>query len=242
MSEIRLSKIMADRGLCSRREADKLIQQGLVRVNDSIVSRLGTKVDPTAKITLAPKAMLAREKLVTVLVNKPPGYVSTQPEKGYRDIRALIVPTHQHIPSNQLKREPVRPESLHTAGRLDIDSSGLLVLTQDGVIVRQLIHPTHPISKEYIVTVNGAITKANVELLRVGLVLDGRELRRAEVSQTNVDQLRIVLRQGRNRQIRRMCELVDLEVKSLIRVRIGNIHLDDLPRGNWRFLGPDESF
>jgi len=242
MSEIRLSKLMADRGLCSRREADKLIQKGLVRVDNNVISKLGTRVDPNANISLSPEAIRARERLVTLIVNKPPGYVSTQPEKGYLDVRSLIIPTNQYVSSHQSENDLVRSKSLHTAGRLDIDSSGLVVLTQDGTIVRRLIHPSHPVSKEYIVTVKGVITESAIENLREGLVLDGRRLRQAEVFQTKVDQLKIVLRQGRNRQIRRMCELVELEVRSLVRIRIGNLCLDDLPRGKWRFMTRDESF
>ncbi len=131
MSEIRLSKLMADRGLCSRREADKLIQKGLVRVDNNVISKLGTKVDPNATISLSPEAIRARERLVTLIVNKPPGYVSTQPEKGYLDVRSLIIPTNQYASSHQSENDVVRSKSLHTAGRLDIDSSGLVVLTQD---------------------------------------------------------------------------------------------------------------
>ncbi len=242
MAGIRLSKVMADRGLCSRREADELIRQGLVEVDGKVVSILGTRIDPSVQITLAPQALRARQHLVTVLLNKPPGYVSTQPEKGYPDARKLLSAVNQHCRSWSSENQSLRRASIHVAGRLDIDSSGLLVLTEDGVIARQLIHPEHPISKEYVVRVRGKIVESALDTLREGLELDGKKLRKADVFQNKFDQLRFVLTEGRNRQIRRMCELVDLEVVSLTRTRIGNILLGRLPRGKWRLMKHDEAF
>ena len=242
MAEIRLSKVMADRGLCSRREADRLIRQGLVEVDGKVVSELGTRIDPSVQIALAPQALRARQNLVTVLLNKPPGYVSTQPEKGYPDARNLICATNRHCRPRSIEHQAPRRASLHVAGRLDIDSSGLLVLTEDGAIARQLIHPEHPISKEYIVRVRGKIVEPALDLLREGLELDGKKLRRADVVQNKTDQLRFVLTEGRNRQIRRMCELVGLKVVSLTRTQIGNVHLGRLPRGKWRLMQTDEAF
>ena len=239
---IRLSKIMADRGLCSRREADEMIRHGLVIVDDEIISKVGTKTRPDAKIVLAPEAISARAKLTTILIKKPPGYVAAQAEKSYIDIRTLVTPKNQYNANQNDKNKVIDRKSLHTAGRLDIDSSGLLVLTQDGAIVRKLIHPTHPISKEYIVRVNGQITQSAIRLLQKGLSLDGRALRPAEVSQINRDQLHFTLREGRKRQIRRRWELVELNVKSLVRVKIGKLYLGDLPRGQWRFMRTDEYF
>ena len=242
MIGIRLSKVMADRGLCSRREADQLIRQGLVEVDGKVVSILGTRIDPSVQITLAPQALQARQRLVTVLLNKPPGYVSTQPEKGYRDARSLICAANRHCQPRSIERRSPHRAAIHVAGRLDIDSSGLLVLTEDGVIARQLIHPEHPISKEYVVRVRGKIVESALDTLREGLELDGKKLRKADVVQNKSDQLRFVLTEGRNRQIRRMCELVGLEVVSLTRTRIGNILLGRLPRGKWRLMKHGEAF
>ena len=242
MVGIRLSKVMADRGLCSRREADQLIRQGLVEVDGKVVSILGTRIDPSVQITLAPQALRARQRLVTVLLNKPPGYVSTQPEKGYRDARSLICAANRHCQPRSIERRSPHRAAIHVAGRLDIDSSGLLVLTEDGVIARQLIHPEHPISKEYVVRVRGKIVESALDTLREGLELDGKKLRKADVVQNKSDQLRFVLTEGRNRQIRRMCELVGLEVVSLTRTRIGNILLGRLPRGKWRLMKHGEGF
>ena len=140
MAGIRLSKVMADRGLCSRREADRLIRQGLVEVDGKVVSELGTRIDPSVQIALAPQALRARQNLVTVLLNKPPGYVSTQPEKGYPDARNLICATNRHCRPGSIERQAPRRASLHVAGRLDIDSSGLLVLTEDGVGLVLIAH------------------------------------------------------------------------------------------------------
>jgi len=128
------------------------------------------------------------------------------------------------------------------AGRLDIDSTGLLVLTQDGRLARQLTGDEGEIEKEYLVRVRGNLSASGLEKLREGLSLDGRPLRRAEVDWLNRDQLRFVLREGRKRQIRRMCELVGMQVVGLKRVRIGRIRLGRLPEGEWRFLRPDEQF
>lgn len=242
MAGIRLSKVMADRGLCSRREADELIRQGLVEVNGKVVSILGTRIDPNVQITLAPQALRARQHLVTVLLNKPPGYVSTQPEKGYPDARNLICAANRNCQPRSIERQSPHRAAVHVAGRLDIDSSGLLVLTEDGVIARQLIHPEHPTSKEYIVRVRGKIVETTLDLLREGLELDGKKLRKADVVQNRTDQLQFILTEGRNRQIRRMCELVGLKVVSLTRTRIGNVHLGQLPRGKWRLMKPDEAF
>ena len=225
-----------------RREADELIKHGLVEVDGKVVSILGTRIDPNVQITLAPQALRARLHLVTVLLNKPPGYVSTQPEKGYPVARSLICAANRHCQPQSIERQPPHRSAVHVAGRLDIDSSGLLVLTEDGAIARQLIHPVHPISKEYIVRIRGKIVEATLDLLREGMELDGKKLRKADVVQYKTDQLRFVLTEGRNRQIRRMCELVGLKVESLTRTRIGNIHLGRLPRGKWRLMQPDEAF
>jgi 23S rRNA pseudouridine2604 synthase len=131
---------------------------------------------------------------------------------------------------------------LAPAGRLDIDSTGLLILTQDGRIAKQLIGENSRIEKEYLVRVTGKLAKDGLALLQHGLSLDGEVLRPAQVSWQNQDQLRFVLRQGKKRQIRRMCELVGLAVTGLKRVRIGKVMLGDLPVGQWRYLRDDEQF
>ncbi|HEY8462313.1 MAG TPA: pseudouridine synthase [Blastocatellia bacterium] len=236
----RLSKLMAERGLCSRREADAFIEQGLVSVNGVVVDRLGTRVAPDVEITLAPQAVRKQKELITIILNKPVGYVSAQPEPGYTPAIKLITVANQFRKGNKRLR-PELLKGLAVAGRLDIDSQGLLIFTQDGRLAKKIIGQESRVEKEYIVRVRGSLADDKLRLLRSGLALDGRPLKPAQVEWINPDQLRFVLREGRKRQIRRMCELVGLKVVGLKRVRIGKIKLGDLPEGKWRFLGPEEN-
>ncbi len=240
---VRLSKLMSERGLCSRREADALIERGLVLVDGERVTLLGTKVDPSQTITLDKRAEKQQAQLATILLNKPVGYVSSQPEKGYKAAVSLIGKETRY--TEDRAPQPYSPEHLHglaPAGRLDIDSTGLLVLTQDGRIAKQLIGADSEIEKEYLVRVEGRLNAANLERLNHGLSLDGEALKPAEVSWQNQDQLRFILKEGKKRQIRRMCELVGLKVVGLKRVRIGRVKLGDLPVGQWRYLLESERF
>lgn len=243
-SLVRLSKLMAERGLCSRREADELIARGLVRVDGKIVDQLGTKVPTTVSIELAHAAQTRLDKLVTILLNKPVGYVSGQPEKNYEPAVRLITPDSQDLEfdSSQPRLERRHFDGLAPAGRLDIDSQGLIVFTQNGVIAKQLIGSETSIEKEYLVRVSGSIGRRELQLLNHGLELDGVKLKPAQVTWQNEDQLKFILREGRKRQIRRMCELVGLRVTGLKRVRIGKIVLGRLGEGQWRFLRPGEMF
>ena len=236
---LRLSKLMAQRGLCSRREADAFIAQGLVLVDGVLVDQLGTKVSPNANITLIPQALAQQQSLATIILNKPVGYVSAQPEPGYTPAIKLITPANLFGRSER-RLQPQDLKNLAVAGRLDIDSQGLLLFTQDGRIARKIIGQDDLIEKEYLVRVAGSLTDHELRLLQHGLELDGQPLRPAQVGWLNRDQLRFVLTQGRKRQIRRMCEQVELKVTGLKRVRIGRIRLGNLPEGKWRFLGPDE--
>jgi 23S rRNA pseudouridine2604 synthase len=240
---IRVSKLMATQGLCSRREADAYIERGWVSVDGVVVSELGTRILAHQKITLSPAATARQHERVTVLLNKPIGYVSAQAEHGYQPAIALVA-GNSRFPGDTA---PLRFESAHLrglapAGRLDIDSTGLLVLTQDGRIARQLIGADSPVEKEYLVRVEGQLAEQGMALLNHGLSLDGVQLRPAKVGWQNDDQLRFVLQEGRKRQIRRMCEQVGLRVTGLKRVRIGRVRLADLPLGQWRYLGPGERF
>jgi 23S rRNA pseudouridine2604 synthase len=236
---VRLSKLMAQRGLCSRREADAFIEQGLVSVNGVVVDQLGTKVAPDVEITLASQAVKKQKELITIILNKPVGYVSAQPEPGYSPAIKLITVANQFGKGNKRLR-PEHLKGLAVAGRLDIDSQGLLLFTQDGRLAKKIIGEESRVEKEYIVRVQGALPDDKLRLLRSGLELDGKRLKPAQVEWINRDQLRFVLREGRKRQIRRMCELVGLKVVGLKRVRIGKIKLGDLPEGKWRFLKPEE--
>jgi 23S rRNA pseudouridine2604 synthase len=238
---VRLSKLMAEKGLCSRREADVYIEKGLVFVDGQRVSVLGTKVSPFARVTLDAAAMRTQKNLVTILLNKPVGYVSAQPEDNYEPAVKLILDGTQ-FGESKLRLKPEHFDGLAVAGRLDIDSQGLLIFTQDGRVAKELIGENSPIDKEYLVRVSGTLPKDKLQLLRFGLELDGKPLKPAKVEWLNEDQLRFVLNEGKKRQIRRMCEMVGLTVRGLKRVRVGNVKLGNLPEGQWRFLEADESF
>ncbi len=237
---IRLSKLLSQRKICSRREADAYISKGLVIVNGSVIDTLGTKVPPNAIISLASEAKQQQKNKVTIALNKPLGYVSTQPEKNYRAAIELITPENQ---DTRYKRGVLKPQHLRklaVVGRLDIDSKGLLILTQDGTLAKKIIGEKSIVEKEYIVRVKGNLSEKGLKLLKHGLAVDGKILKPARVDWINEDQLRFVLIEGRKRQIRRMCELVGIEVTALKRVRINNVRLEKLQEGKWRFLSKNE--
>ncbi len=240
---VRLSKVMSERGLCSRREADLWIERGWVFVNGEQVSELGTRIDPqSSEITVTQDAKKDQAKAVTILLHKPVGYVSGQPEPDCVPAVTLITAENQLPHSGGPEFKPWMLRGLAPAGRLDIDSTGLLVLTSDGRVAKRLIGEDSDAEKEYLVRVSGELIKGGLDLLRHGLELDGKPLKPAWIKQLNEDQLHFILKEGKKRQIRRMCELVGLHVIGLKRVRIGRIRLGDLPMGQWRFLRPDEAF
>ena len=244
----RLSKRMAELGFCSRREADEWITNGWVKVDGRIVDELGSRVAMNANIEISKDAEKHQSEIVTIILNKPIGYVSGQAEDGYDPAIVLIHPDNQwkddplldHSQPRQFQRAFLK--GLAPAGRLDIDSTGLLVLTQDGRVARHLIGEDSTVEKEYLVRVEGDLSFNDLDLLNHGLSLDGVQLKPAKVSWQNEDQLRFVLREGRKRQIRRMCELVGLKVLGLKRIRIGGVNLGKLPMGEWRYLRPEERF
>jgi 23S rRNA pseudouridine2604 synthase len=239
----RLSKRMSELGLCSRREADEWIENGWVRVDGSVVKTLGVRVSRDAKIEVDTAATRHQSEQVTILLNKPIGYVSGQPEDGHQPAMVLIKP------ENRWGEDPSRTKfvashlrGLAPAGRLDIDSTGLIVFTQDGRVAKRLIGQDSDVEKEYLVRVEGTLPPDGLNLLRHGLELDGVKLKPAQVSWANEDQLRFALREGRKRQIRRMCEMVGLTVVGLKRVRTGGVPLGKLPVGQWRYLHKGEKF
>ncbi len=238
---VRISKLMAERGLCSRREADAYIERGLVFVNGERVTQLGSRAAPDVEITLATAAQAQQARLATILLHKPIGYVSGQAEDGHQPAVMLVGPDSQLV-SDAQRFFPGCLRGLAPAGRLDIDSTGLLILTQDGRVARQLIGADSDIEKEYLVRVEGQLSDQDLQLLKHGLSLDGKALKPAQVSWQNDDQLRFILKEGKKRQIRRMCELVGLRVTGLKRVRIGRVMLGDVPPGQWRYLRADEAF
>src|SRR5512142_1636830 len=173
MEKIRLSKLMSEQGICSRREADDYIAKGWVMVDGVVVSELGTKILPTQKITLNPAAQTQQQNQVTVILHKPVGYVSGQAEDGYKPAVVLVKPdTHWKLDPSPQRFEPRHLKSLVPAGRLDIDSTGLLVLTQDGRVAKQLIGEDSSVEKEYLVRVEGNLSPDGMKRLQYGLTLD----------------------------------------------------------------------
>ena len=252
---VRLNKRMAELGLCSRREADAWIDQGWVRVNGQ-VAEMGMQVGSTDRITVERAAQEQQEQQVTVLLHKPMGYVSGQAEDGHEPAMVLFQARNQWTgDTTRIRFSPAQFKGLAPAGRLDIDSVGMLVMTQDGRVARQLIGEDADMEKEYLVRVtcagpNGDVAvnvqahfpAAQMQRLRHGLSLDGKPLKPAQVEWQNPEQLRFVLKEGKKRQIRRMCEQVGLKVVGLKRIRMGRISLGALPVGQWRYLGPKETF
>ena len=238
---VRLSKLMSQQGLASRREADRLIERGLVKVDGQVVNTLGVKFLPDVKIELSKAGQALQDKLVTIMINKPVGYVSAQAEDDYVPaVRLIKIETHSDIDQTGMTLKGQHFDGLAPAGRLDIDSQGVLVMTQDGRIAKQLIGENSDIEKEYLVRVDGDISDSQIDRLSFGLELDGKPLKHAKIRQINEDQLQFILREGKKRQIRRMCDAVGLHVTGLKRVRVGELRLGKLAEGEWRFVKPEE--
>ena len=233
---VRLNKWMAELGLCSRREAEALIEGGGVLVDGEVVGRPGHKIEPGQTLSLAETAQRAIASKFTAVLNKPVDYVSAQPE-GDQVPAVRLLKTGNAVDGS---RGPAKNASLAPLGRLDRDSHGLLLLSEDGVLAKAIIGPQHSLEKEYLVTVKGELKEGRLTLLRNGLSLDNRRLKPAKVTREERQTLRFVLKEGRKRQIRRMCDLVGLKVVDLQRVRIGPLELGDLERGKWRTLKAKE--
>lgn len=231
-NKIRLQKFLANSGIASRRKCEELILDGNVSVNGKVVQELGTKIDPTVdKVTYCGKDVSNSEKLVYILLNKPIGYVTTAKDQFNRDTVLDLVKIKERI-------VPV--------GRLDMYTSGALILTNDGDFVYKVTHPKHEITKTYTVTLHGIITNEAVEKLRSGVKIDDYTTRTAKVKilktdeEKNISRLEIAIHEGKNRQVRRMCEAVGYKVIALHRTKIGDIVVKDLKLGTWRYLTEDE--
>ncbi|WP_439329868.1 pseudouridine synthase [Comamonas guangdongensis] len=248
---IRINKRIADMGLCSRREADEWVENGWVTVNGEVAT-MGQNVVPGDRIEIDQKAQDRQDQQVTILLHKPMGYVSGQAEDGHEPAVVLITNENRWNEDRSKTRFNFSQlKGLAPCGRLDIDSVGLLVLTQDGRVARQIIGEDSEVDKEYLVRVTFGDRDVDVQsvfpeeklaLLRHGLSLDEQPLKPAQVDWQNPEQLRFVLTEGKKRQIRRMCELVGLKVVGLKRIRIGGVTLGNLPVGQWRYLAAHESF
>ena len=232
----RINRWLAHSGVCSRREAEGLIARGLVSIDGVRVDDPGRKIETGQTLVLADDAE-AGQGAFTAVLNKPVGIVSAQPEQG--QVPAVRLLTAEALVGTSALM-PDRDTSLAPLGRLDMDSHGLLLLSSDGVLAKAIIGPESELEKDYVVRVFGTVTDRKLAQLRFGLRLDGRQLKPAKVQLLGEGQLRFVLNEGRKRQIRRMCDLVQLKVADLHRVRIGPLALGDLPEGRWRELRPEE--
>ena len=242
----RVNKWLAGEGVCSRREAEELIANGLVSIDGAVVAEPGRKIERGQTIEVA-DARGAPAK-ISVAINKPVGFVSSQPEGDQVPAARLLTkanywgsPASSRQADSAGKMPAVHSRtSLAPLGRLDQDSRGLLLLSEDGVLAKAAIGEDSKLDKEYLVGVRGQINDRKLALLRHGLELDGRKLKPAQIDVVEPWRIRFILNEGRKRQIRRMCELVELEVVDLLRVRIGPLWLGDLPEGKWRALTPAE--
>lgn len=225
---IRLQKFLANNGIASRRKCEEIILEGKVSVNGQIVKELGTKVNPTVdKVEYCGKEVSISNKFVYILLNKPIGYVTTAKDQFNRDSVLDLVKVKERI-------VPV--------GRLDMYTSGALILTNDGDFVYKVTHPKHEITKTYTVTVRGMIENEAVEKLRNGIEIEDYKTRPAKVKilkideEKNISRLEITIHEGKNRQVRKMCEVVGSKVVALHRSKIGDIGVKDLKLGKWRYL------
>ncbi|MBR5543403.1 MAG: rRNA pseudouridine synthase [Oscillospiraceae bacterium] len=223
----RLQKIMAAYGECSRRSAEKLISDGKVRVN-GVVASLGDKADPATDVIEVSGRVISGGERYYIMLNKPRGYITSLDDEHNRKTVSELVDVGTRV---------------HPVGRLDYNSEGLLIMTNDGELTYRLTHPSHEIPKGYIVTVRGKLEDA-LTTLKSSIVIDGRQTRPADISvlRENSDGglLHITIREGRNRQIRRLCEEANLKVLRLKRVSLGDLVLEKLPAGRWRHLTESE--
>ena len=232
MEEIRLQKYMAESGIASRRKCEEFIIQRKVKVNGKIVTELGTKILPSKdEVEFDGKKIKRQEKNVYILLNKPIGYVTTTHDQFERDDVTDLVKVKERI-------VPV--------GRLDMYTSGALILTNDGDFVYKVTHPKHEINKTYTVTLKGIITKEEVEKLKKGVDIGDYITKPAKVKilktdeEKQISRLEITIHEGKNRQVRRMCEAVGRKVLALHRTKIGEISVKDIPLGKWRYLREQE--
>jgi 23S rRNA pseudouridine2604 synthase len=230
----RVNKWLGQSGVCSRREAEGFIERGLISIDGEVVTDTGRKILPGQTLTLSDGGGPAA---LSVVLHKPMGIVSAQPEPGQTPAVRLLTKSALVGESPSI---PDRDTRLAPLGRLDMDSRGLLLLSDDGVLAKAIIGPESDLEKEYLVRVTGKITPEKIARLCHGLTMDGRQLKPAKVSVVQGQELRFILKEGRNRQIRRMCELVGMHVMDLVRIRIGTLRLGDLPEGKWRVLGDHE--
>ena len=234
MEEIRLQKFMADSGIASRRKCEELILQGKVQVNGKPIIELGTKINPEKDVVEFENKIINNEnkKYVYILLNKPIGYVTTAKDQFGRDTVLDLVKVKERI-------VPV--------GRLDMYTSGALILTNDGDFVNKVTHPSHEINKTYNVTVRGIVTDENVKALESGFIIDDNYKTKPAIvkilkidKEKKISRIQITIHEGKNRQIRKMCKAIDKNVLALHRAKIGELTVKNIPLGKWKFLNKNE--
>lgn len=233
MDEIRLQKFLANQGVCSRRKAEEHILNGDVQVNSKTVTQLGTKIIPNKdEVTFQGKKItLSNDKKVYILLNKPIGYVTTTKDQFGRDTVLDLVKVK---------------ESILPVGRLDMYTSGAIILTNDGEFIYKITHPKYEIEKTYNVTLKGKITDEDVQKLRDGVEIEDYTSGKAKVrilkidEEKNISRLEITIHEGKNREVRKMCDAVGKKVLALHRSKIGNIGVKDIKLGQWRYLKEKE--
>ena len=236
MEEVRLQKFLAEAGIASRRKCEELIQSGKVMVNGKVVETLGTKINPKEdKVTYNGKIVENSLQKTYILLNKPIGYVTTAKDQFKRDTVLDLIKINKRIVP---------------CGRLDMYTSGALIITDDGDFVYKITHPKHEIEKTYTVTIKGIVTNEEVQKLRQGVEIDDNGekyiTKKANVRilktdiEKDISRLEIVIHEGKNRQVRKMCEAVGRKVLALHRSKIGNIGVKDLKIGTWRYLKKHE--
>lgn len=223
---IRLNKYLAECGVCSRRKADELIENGKVKVNKVLVTNLGMQIDElNDSIEVNNKIIHKEEKKVYIMLNKPEGYITTNSEQFGRKATSDLI------------KEDIR---VFPIGRLDKDTEGLLLFTNDGKFANYMMHPSHLIKKTYIVTTDSNITSEKINKLKNGVDIGGYITKEAEVRKYASNKLEIIISEGKNRQVRKMCKAVGINVKRLIRTRIGRLELENLKKGEYKYLNKEQ--
>lgn len=230
MKKLRLNKFLSNSGVASRRKCDEIIASGKVTVNGKVVTEIGSQINEKKdKVMVEGKAVCLPSSFVYIKLNKPKGYACTaSDEKGRKTIYDLVD----------------CEERLFSIGRLDYNTEGLIILTNDGDFANKVSHPRYDVEKEYRVTIEGKIKESELAVLRKGVVVDGQKMPPAKVKllsqDENVSKISVVINEGQNRQVRRMFEAIGREIKLLKRVRIGSVRLGGLSRGQWRDLTEEE--
>jgi 23S rRNA pseudouridine2605 synthase len=222
---IRLQKFLSNAGVCSRRKGEEYIKAGRIKVNGKVVTQQGVQVDPGKdRVEVDGKHVRVKNQMIYVVLNKPAGYITSRSHGDRKIVFDLI----------DIK------ERLNPVGRLDKDSTGLLLLTNDGELHNRLIHPSFDHEKEYVVETMKPVSDPSLEKLRRGVVIDNKKTRPATINRTAENGFKIILKEGRKRQIRRMVETVDNRVTGLHRIRIATLHIGKLKKGQWRYLQKNE--